>query len=315
MGLFNSSPETDPVKIRDKAVKDLVGGSFSSSRLDSKLREYQLLPVFHYNGEIRKSFKKIVKDEDIPISSLEERLNRLIEERLSNLNSEETERRELEINIIDKENQLDKIKDYDQKRELKNEIRHLKEMRKVVEKRERIMEGVKCKVPKYVHGQKGHSGITKAAATYEFGLVGWAATSGSKSQLQEMLIPAIIKVLPKGVVIEVEHEKNIRIPFEDIIKAENSASTIDIYVKGNQKFTLKQCKDYNEVTHLINEGACGREDEGWTAEPLKDKAEIAEETVETTSDLDELERLANLYEKGLLSDEEFEMMKRKIINR
>ena len=313
MGLFDKKEETDPAKIRDKAVKDLVGGSFSSTELDNRLNRYKLFPISHYSGEIRKTFKKAVKEEDVPIDKLEDRLNQLIEQRLNNLNPTEIEIRKLEIEIREKENQLETIEDSSEKRKLKKEIDYLKKMIKASEKRERIRNGVKCKVPKYVQGQKGHSGLTKAVAAYELGMVGWAATSGSKSELQEMLIPSIIKVLPKGVVIEIEHEQNIRIPFEDIIKADNSVSTIHIHIVGNQEFTVKDCKDYNEVTLLINESACGREDEGWTSE--SEETPIAEKTSKISSDLNELERLANLYEKGLLNDEDFEIMKRKIIDR
>ena len=63
MGLFDKK-ETDPAKIRDKAVKDLVGGSFSSTELDNRLNRYKLFPISHYSGEIRKAFKKAVKEEE-----------------------------------------------------------------------------------------------------------------------------------------------------------------------------------------------------------------------------------------------------------
>lgn len=328
MGLFSKKEETDPMKIKEKAAKDLVGGTIASTKLDNKLREFKLFPVYDYNGEIKKSFRQIVIEEDTPLDKFEERLDELIKERINNLSPIENELRELEIAIFDKENELKNIEDKEQKKELKKEIKNLKNLKKVPAKREKIMNGVKCKVPKYVQGQKGHSGLTKGAATLGFGLVGWAATSGSKSELQEMMIPSIIKVLPKGVSIEPEHEETIRIPFENIIRAENSVSEINIFVVGNQKFTVKYCDDYNEVTHIINEGACGKEEEGWVAEPLSQPEECIEETVQKeedeiiiennnnqSSDLNELERLGNLYEKGLLTDEEFAAMKKKIIEK
>ena len=99
MGLFDKKEENDPAKIRDKAVKDLVGGSFSSTELGNRLSKYKLFPISHYSGEIRKTFKKVVKEEDVPIDRLEDRLNQLIEQRLNNLNPTESEIRELEIEI------------------------------------------------------------------------------------------------------------------------------------------------------------------------------------------------------------------------
>lgn len=69
----------------------------------------------------------------------------------------------------------------------------------------------------------------------------------------------------------------------------------------------------NHIANIINERACGAqyEEAGWgiehgTVEPQETKQE-------SSSLINELERLGNIYEKGLLTEEEFKAMKKKLI--
>lgn len=69
----------------------------------------------------------------------------------------------------------------------------------------------------------------------------------------------------------------------------------------------------NHFINIINERATGAqyEEAGWglehgTAEPHETKQE-------NNSLLDDLERLGNMYKEGLLTDEEFAAMKKKLI--
>ena len=72
----------------------------------------------------------------------------------------------------------------------------------------------------------------------------------------------------------------------------------------------------DHISNNINERARGAqlEETGWHIEY---SAQPAAEPVigqESTSLMDELERLGNMYEKGLLTDEEFAAMKKKLID-
>ena len=69
----------------------------------------------------------------------------------------------------------------------------------------------------------------------------------------------------------------------------------------------------NHISNIINERACGAqyEEVGWGLEHAT--AEPQETKQESGSLMDELERLGDMYEKGLLTDEEFAAMKKKLI--
>jgi len=69
----------------------------------------------------------------------------------------------------------------------------------------------------------------------------------------------------------------------------------------------------NHISTTLNERACGAqyEEKGWGLEHAT--AEPQEAKQESGSLMDELERLGNMYEKGLLTDEEFSAMKKKLL--
>ena len=66
---------------------------------------------------------------------------------------------------------------------------------------------------------------------------------------------------------------------------------------------------------VLNERACGAqfEEAGWGLEHGINEQSEPETKQESNFLMDELERLGNMYEKGLLTDEEFAAMKKKLI--
>ena len=66
---------------------------------------------------------------------------------------------------------------------------------------------------------------------------------------------------------------------------------------------------------VLNERACGAqfEEAGWGLEHGTNEQSEPETKQECNFLMDELERLGNMYEKGLLTDEEFAAMKKKLI--
>lgn len=117
---------------------------------------------------------------------------------------------------------------------------------------------------------------------------------------------------------------DIRISYREIIKMEIIASEGPIMaiitLLKNKRIIIDPQKGYtiggiilNHTSNVINERACGAqyEEAGWGLEHAT--AEPQEAKQESESLMDELERLGNLYEKGLLTDEEFAAMKKKLI--
>ena len=71
----------------------------------------------------------------------------------------------------------------------------------------------------------------------------------------------------------------------------------------------------DHIVNVINERAKGLEYEesGWGLEHAAKEQSEPETKQEINSLMDELERLGNMYEKGLLTDEEFTAIKNKLI--
>lgn len=195
-----------------------------------------------------------------------------------------------------------------------------------------IFEGFNCKVvlPEKQLKTSGKSGATKGLATFAFGFVGMAATSGVSQNEENREIQTIFQVVDKGIVFKNGNidGSDMRIPYGEIVKAE-SFDTDNKYVHTICILTLLENKriiiknnlfDKNEsriviehTVNVINERAYGAqyEEAGWGLEHAT--AETPETKQESSTLMDELERLGNMYEKGLLTDEEFAEMKKKLI--
>lgn len=194
-----------------------------------------------------------------------------------------------------------------------------------------IFEGLMCRVtfPDTEIRLNTQSGWVKGAATLTLGIIGLAATSGFKQEEKNRQLTTTIQVVDKGIVFKkaAKDKKDLRIPYGDIVLAKrdpNDQDLIIIQLVENQDIkimffmgsgtSLKQ--DFyveNHFINVINERAIGvqYEEVGWGLEHAT--AEPQETKQESSSLMDELERLANLYKEGLLTDEEFAAMKKKLI--
>ena len=192
-----------------------------------------------------------------------------------------------------------------------------------------IFEGIECEVifPEKQLKTSGSSGTKKGLATLAFGVIGWAATSGTSQNEENRIVTTVFQIVDKGIVFKngSMDGSDIRIPYSEIINMEvvhpEKSGIIGmitllenkrIIITPNLGFTRGEII-LNHISDILNERACGAqyEEAGWglehaTAEPQKSKPESG-------SLMDELERLGNMYEKGLLSDEEFAVMKKKLI--
>ena len=186
-----------------------------------------------------------------------------------------------------------------------------------------IFEGIECEVQlPEKHLTNKYDGLSKSVASLTLGLVGYAATSGQKEVYRKF--KTVFQVAEKGIILKNEGDRgsDLRIPYEEVVKAEiYEKQTFRVFIRllKNQyiliTLNLMTKPEFlrDHIIKTINERACGAqyEEAGWglehgTAEPTETKKE-------SSSLMDELERLGNMYEKGLLTDEEFAAMKKKLI--
>lgn len=214
----------------------------------------------------------------------------------------------------------------------KKELKKQAKINKSLEKHN-VFEGVKVKAifPKEEVALKSSSGLTKGAATLTFGLVGLAATSGVKQKKQNKTIETIFQVVEKGIVFKTatDEGKDLRIPYDNIVKAHKKEGLVQtnneffITLLENQQIRVlvfasfrhnENIRDY--LIQILNERATGIENEeaGWGLESNANsvpKNETPQD--EENSSTNELEKIIDMYQKGLLTDEEFKAMKKKII--
>ena len=194
-----------------------------------------------------------------------------------------------------------------------------------------IFEGLLCRVtfPDIEIRLNSRSGWVKGAATLTLGIIGLAATSGFKQEEQNRQLTTTIQVVDKGIVFKKANKdgKDLRIPYEDIISAKRDPNDYDIIIiqlvenqdikimffMGSDTSSKQDFYVENHFINIINERACGAqyEEKGWGLEHAKGETKGTKQ--ESGSLMDELERLGNMYEKGLLTDEEFSAMKKNLI--
>ena len=189
-----------------------------------------------------------------------------------------------------------------------------------------IFEGIECEVifPDTQLKITTHGGVTRGAATLAFGIIGLAATSSIKHKEEKRKVKSNFQVVENGIVFKraTEEGKDLRIPYDNIVKAnQNGLFEIHIVLLENQviileleNMRLEPVKILgNHILNTLNQRACGAqyEEAGWGLEHAT--AEPQETKPESGSLMDELERLGNMYKEGLLTDEEFATMKKKLI--
>ena len=195
-----------------------------------------------------------------------------------------------------------------------------------------IFEGINCNVifpfTEIKIGTRG--GAARGAATLAFGIIGLAATSGVKQKKEKKEMITDVQVVDKGIVFKkaTKDNKDLRIPYENIVFAEKHTrykfgmiikllenQDIEVIVKTGAKNLNENTVVRDHFLEILNQRAKGKEfeEEGWGLDYASNENSNTEQTENNTSLIDELERLANIYEKGLLTDEEFIAMKKKLI--
>lgn len=179
---------------------------------------------------------------------------------------------------------------------------------------------------------KHHSAFTRGIATLSLGLVGFAATSGVNLESRQKDAYCIVKVVDGGIILEVTKEyifdstviKEVRIPFEEvkcIKETSQNKGIFELILVNNKKIKLdyagfpikyKERKNYevqlnglfNYIVDTINKNAKGNLD-------FDNNSNSKNENI--INSMDDLDKLIDMYEKNLLTEEEFNIMKKRII--
>lgn len=222
----------------------------------------------------------------------------------------------------------------------KEKKKELKKQRKIEEIKNNIFEGIKVNAmfPDKELKIKSHGMATKGIATLSFGLIGLAATSGVKQEEKNRTMMTVFQVAEKGVVFKnaTSDGKDLRIPYDNIIdislhevkagKVKITSGNLILTLLENQKINIrilgivagkKLNIIINHLLDVINERANGGkyEENGWGLEHTENVSSENEEKIEPDSIANELEKVVELYQKGLLTDEEFTTMKKRIIEK
>lgn len=226
----------------------------------------------------------------------------------------------------------------------KREEKVKKEVEKINKIRNKfnIYKGIDCKVqfPQLELILKSHSGLKRGIATFTLGFVGFAATSNVKQEKKHIVKNTQLQIADRGVVFKkvTDDGKDLRIPYDNIISftvltqkigkkgeefyelllLENQSLIISFskQLKGNELEIISQ-----DLVDVINGRATGKDTEeaGWgldyATNGQSSEVDGEEKSAENSSIAGELEKIVQIYEKGLLTDEEFAAMKKKIIEK
>ena len=121
------------------------------------------------------------------------------------------------------------------------------------------------------------SDLMRTLATINWGVAGYAMTSGKKTVEQNKKIETKIKVVPNGVVFVKASDdgKDIRIPWDNIVKTSRSKQLyFNLHLIENQEFEIwitpykKGNKEANALAEylarVINQNATCIEEDGWS---------------------------------------------------
>ena len=121
------------------------------------------------------------------------------------------------------------------------------------------------------------SDLMRTLATINWGIAGYAMTSGKKTVEQNKKIETKIKVVPNGVVFDKASDdgKDIRIPWDNIVKTSRSKQLyFNLHLIENQEVEIwinpykKGKKEANALAEylarVINQNATGIEEDGWS---------------------------------------------------
>ncbi len=242
------------------------------------------------------------------LDKVSDNLNKVAENKL-----QEIEDKKLQKQQERKDKKLEKQQQKDLKKQNKQRIKNQKNS---------VFDfdyGITCNVkmpPREVISSR--SALTKGASTLTFGLVGMAATSGNKTKIKSDYKPKIrVAVKDQGLILykAAPDGSNVLIDWNMIndceYKGDKLVKTEDIkiiLVNGHEMglimFTKHNKKDAGkQLYNIIKNNMCGSEEGLWENTSKENNV----------SNADELLKWHDLYEKGVISQEEFEAKKKELL--
>lgn len=208
-----------------------------------------------------------------------------------------------------------------------------KERKKVEELLEKnnVFEGIRCDVvlPEKQLKTSSKSGTAKGLATLTFGFIGYAAASGTSQNEANREVETIFQIVDNGIVFKNANMdgSDLRIPYGEIVRMvvfeddkikEKGLGAITL-LENKQLFILPKglMKDkliiIKHISAILNERAFGikNEESGWGLDSDYQGNKLSYDG----SDISNLERISVMYEKGLLSEDEFKKLKKGIIEK
>lgn len=208
-----------------------------------------------------------------------------------------------------------------------------KERKKVEELLEKnnVFEGIRCDVvlPEKQLKTSSKSGTAKGLATLAFGFIGYAAASGTSQNEANREVETIFQIVDNGIVFKNANMdgSDLRIPYGEIVRMvvfeddknkEKGLGAITL-LENKQLFILPKglMKDkliiIKHISAILNERAFGikNEEPGWGLDSEYQGNKLSYDG----SDISNLERISVMYEKGLLSEDEFKKLKKGIIEK
>lgn len=191
--------------------------------------------------------------------------------------------------------------------------------------------GIYCLVTLPEFEIKQHSATTRHAATVYMGLPGLALTSGT--QKKPKVITTFLRMAEKGLVIKkgLNDTADLKISWEQIITVVGLKNKFKInLVNGsNIKITIPRGSIPDSkhsarcIISILKPMCKGVEDEGWSSGKnyqSKNTAEITAKPEEIVSEneedpINQIKKLNELKEAGILTDEEFKTKKKELLER
>lgn len=191
-----------------------------------------------------------------------------------------------------------------------------------------VFEGIKCNVmlPEKQLKTSSRSGTTKGLATFAFGFLGYAAASGTSQNEENRQVETILQIVNNGIVFKNANMdgSDLRIPYGEIISMvvpQDDKKDVGIITLLQNKIIIIELNManralriiLNHISNILNERSYGIKNEvpGWGLDSEYEGNEISYDG----SDISNLERISVMYEKGLLSEDEFNKLKKGIIEK
>lgn len=335
MSVFDK--KSSEYKLCEEKIKNLCGGFIPNDNFRNRACKYKSEdnPSNSYEKSI---LKHECKNQTLPFENIESRLNELLQLDAKTLDLK-IRMEGMDTSKFKTQEDIEKFMgpDYTQKyhnklakRERKREKQEEKKFKAIRE--HNIFSGVKANIifpEKEIKLKYVDNTITRGFATRYFGIWGLAIGDEIKQEEENRSVTTLLQVVEKGIVLKNASRdgKDLRIPYESIICVEKRNQFLDLILLENQVINIKfdfgmfslSTKEFVDgyFMEIINSRACGKqfEEDGWGLEHEDSGNNLnSDSNLKNYDDADELLKWYELYEKGVITSEEFQQKKNEIMD-